>query len=123
MGTELYSQGQIFADGQLVADATTVKLDFNTNDNPVFTLAKGFAGITPGAGQTGVSIDQAIPRAGYDYDWFQRAVGRTPVEIVAWRGSKKMNIKGFIQTIGEQLGVNQTSVGSIAIIGGEPTFS
>lgn len=123
MPSEIYSQGQIFADGILIADAVTVGVDYNTNDQPVLTMGKGFNGITPGAGQTNVSIDEAIPRAGYGYDWFQRAVNRTPVEVVVWRGSKKMNLKGFIMTIGEKLGVNQTSVGSISIMAGEPTFS
>jgi hypothetical protein len=123
MACEIYTQGLIFCDGVLAAEEVSFNVDYSTNDNVVVTQSKGFAGITPGAGSTKVSIETAIPRAGYEIDYFQKAVGRTPVEVIGFRGSKKINLKGFIQSIGEKHGVNTTSMGNIEIVCGEPTFS
>lgn len=120
MATDLYTQGLIFVDGILAADCTEFSVDYDTQNNPVFTIAKGFAGITPGAGQTKVSISTAVPRAGYEIDYFKRALDNTPVEFIGWRGSSKYSFKGFLLTIGEKHGVNSASTASIEAICGRP---
>lgn len=123
MATELYTQGLIFVDGMIAMEEVSFNVDYSTNDNVVVTQARGFAGITPGAGQTKVSITTAIPRAGYEIDYYKRAIARTPCELVGWRGSSKINLKGFIMSIGEKHGVNTTSEAAIEFVAGEPTFS
>lgn len=118
-----YTQGQIFIEGALCAEEVTFSTSFKTNNQDVITQAKGFAGVTPGAGMTDVTIEEAIPRAGFELDFYKWAKNRTAIEIVGWRGSKKLTIKGFIDGIDEKHGVNTNSIASITIKGGEPDES
>lgn len=121
MASELYSQGLIFLDGILLAEAPDFEVSYNTNNQPVVTMAKGFSGITPGAGQADVTINEAIPRAGMELDFYKRAKERTPIKITGWRGSKKMQLEGFIMTIAEKHGVNSNASATITCACGEPT--
>lgn len=121
MASELYTQGLIFADGILLAEAPDFEVSFNTNNQPVVTMAKGFSGVTPGAGQTDVTINEAIPRAGFEIDFYKRAKDRSAVKITGWRGAKKMQLEGFIMSISEKHGVNQNASATITLACGEPT--
>lgn len=121
MSSELYTQGLIFVDGILMAECSEFDTNYNTNNQIVQTQAKGFAGVTPGAGQVEVTINEAIPRAGFEIDFYKRAKDRAAVKITGWRGSKKLQLEGFIMTIGEKHGVNQNASASVTCTCGEPT--
>jgi len=123
MATELYAQGLIYADGVLIADEVSFTCNYDPQNNVVLTQAKGFAGITPGAGQTNISITEAIPRLGTSIEWIKYSIGRTPIEVVAFIGSKKWSAKGFVGAVDTKAGVNSTSEHNVTIVAGEPTIS
>jgi hypothetical protein len=123
MATDLYATGLMFVDGILVAEEVSFTTNFDTKNNVIETQAKGFAGISPGAGTTKVTVVSAVPRAGFELDYYKRATQRLPVEFTAVRGTKKLSFKGFIMTIDEKYGVNQASEGTIDAMCGEPTES
>ena len=123
MSTDLYANGLMFVDGILVAESVSFTTNYDTKNNVIETQAKGFAGISPGAGTCKVSIVNAIPRAGFEIDYYTRAKQRKAVEFTAVRGTKKLSFKGFLMTIDEKLGVNQSSEGTVDAICGEPDES
>jgi len=119
MATELYANGTLFVEGIVVMQAVEFSIDFDTNDNPVNTLALGFAGITPGPGTTAVSITSAVPRTGFEISYHKWAKERKAIEVLGYRGASKISVKGFIKTVGEKIGVDGVT-GTITINGGEP---
>lgn len=121
MAFDTYSQGQVFIDGILMAECPEFETNYNTNNQPVMTQAKGYSGITPGAGQVTLTIQEAIPRAGFEIDFYKRAKERTPIKVTTWRGSKKLQFEGTIDSIAEKHGVNQNASATIVATCGEPT--
>jgi hypothetical protein len=119
MATELYAKGTLFVEGIIVMQAVEFSIDFDTNDNPVNTLALGFAGITPGAGTTAVSITSAVPRTGFEISYHKWAKERKAIEVLGYRGASSISVKGFIKTVGEKIGVDGVT-GTITIQAGEP---
>lgn len=118
MSTERYTQALLFVDGILAAEEVSCELDEDAGNNVVLTQAKGFAGITPGADQTKLSVTSAIPRAGVEIDYDDRRKKRTPTEFMIARGGKRKQFKGFVMNTKESHGVNKTSELSFEAQGG-----
>lgn len=119
MGVELYARGTLFVEGIPVMQAVSFSVDYETNNNPVRTIALGFAGITPGPGETAVTIESAVPRTGFEINYHKWAKERKAIEVLGYRGGSSISVKGFIKTVGEKIGTDGCS-GTITINGGEP---
>ena len=119
MAVELYAKGTLFVEGIVVMQAVEFSIDYNTNNNPVRTLALGFAGVTPGAGETTVSITSAVPKTGFEISYHKWAIERKAVEVLGYRGASKISIKGIIKSVGEKIGIDGVT-GTITIDAGEP---
>lgn len=83
--------------GTLLTEAASINVSFATNDIPIHTLAKGFAGMSQGASTITVQVESAVPSAAFEFDPMRFMQSRQPVEMgIIGPGGSQMNIKGFI---------------------------
>ena len=62
-------------DGALLIEEKQVSLDRSTNSQPVATVAKGYAGESPGAAMSEFVVDSAVPASGFEFDMGKKMIG------------------------------------------------
>ncbi len=77
----LYLGMTLWADGILIYQNQTIDVDQPNTNAPVDTIPLGRAGPAPGPDVTMISITNAVPKAGTEYDWAAAKEARTEVEI------------------------------------------
>jgi hypothetical protein len=120
MATDQYAAGYVFLDGALLVEELSCDLDYDANNSVQVTQAKGFAGISPGAGRFTARVTNAIPRAGLEVDFYTLAKDRTPVEFIVAAAGKKRISKGFIMRVSEKFGADTSSTIDFEFEGDEP---
>ena len=73
---------EIYVTGRLLAEASSVQTRVNANNNPVRTMRRGLAGKSDGAREATMSISNAIPRAGAEFDFVTLVKSGAFVEVV-----------------------------------------
>lgn len=120
MATDRYATGFVFVDGALLSEEVSVDLGYSPNNNIVVTQAKGFAGVSPGAGRFTAKVSNAIPRVGLELDYYAIAKERRAIELIVHRAAKKVTSKGFIMNLSEKLGVDSVATFEFDFEGEEP---
>lgn len=97
------SNNQIYAilfvnvDGALLSQEGSVTIDRSSNSQPIKTVVLGYAGESPGAAMTEVSVNNVMPAAGMELDAGKNINGLIPSEIgIEGPGGKVMQVNGFI---------------------------
>lgn len=117
MSLQAYEKGALFKDGALLAETTDFNFEHDPQLQPIFTQQKGFAGISPGAEITRISVNSAVPRVGFEVDYLASLQGLTVVEMTLFGHSQKTTCKGYITNVKQQFGVNQAASVSFDFIG------
>lgn len=117
MATDIYAVMRLFEDQQLLTEPMTIDAEANPDNKPVATMVKGFAGITPGAAVTNLSVDSAVPRTGAEVDWIKLAFDHTAVEMVVTIGVKQKVSKGFIMNSKVNGGIGKETTISCSFTG------
>lgn len=117
MANQIYEKGAVFIDGQLLSESTSVSISIDPQNQPIFTQQKGFAGVSPGATQTQISVESAVPVVGFEYDFTDALQSVKEVEITVFAHSKKTTCKGFLMKVDQKYGVNQAASVSFDFIG------
>lgn len=121
MALERYEgPGAVYFGSNPLAESTSVSWDVNSNNNPVFTTKKGFAGFSAGATQTQVTVENAVPLAGLEHDYVERCVVKAFVTIVVAFAGKRYAVDGYIDSFGGRQGVDQAAQASFVVMGGAP---
>jgi hypothetical protein len=120
MATDQYGVGYVFLDSQLLMEELSCDLDYDGNNNIIVTQAKGFAGISAGAGRFTARVSNGIPRAGLEVNFYKLAKDRTPVEFIVHAGGKKRISKGFIMRVSEKFATDTPSTIDFDFEGDEP---
>ena len=114
---QTYSEGAIFLNGILIAEAINIEGEHVTNNKEIITITKGFSGVSPGAQMFRATIGAAIPRAGTDVDYTSIFQGITIVELVIYARSKKLKSKGYIMGARETYGADRAAEQSLTYVG------
>lgn len=98
---QVYSIASIFITSPskgtiLLAEEGSVTLDRSTASNPVKTVQKGYAGESPGAGMTEVSVESAVPAADFEFEAGQLMADLTPVKFTIFAANSTLQFDGFI---------------------------
>jgi hypothetical protein len=94
--------------GTLLAEEQQIDVTRSANAQIVNTVAKGFAGVSPGAAMTEVDVKNAIPAGGFEIDFGQNIAGLIPVDVqVRGPGGKTLSGKAFVLNDSIRHGVNQ----------------
>lgn len=65
---QLYSNAKVYVNGQLLSEEASVSVTFHSGLNPVFTTSKGWSGHSQGSPYLEISVDNAVPDAGFEWD-------------------------------------------------------
>jgi hypothetical protein len=104
-----------------MADLKDVSLDHATNDNIVETF--GGTGFTRGRGQSTITFDEAIPRAGKKIDWVKIGmVDHQDVMVVMVLDGVKRTYHGRVDAPNEKFGISQAAMAQTRIRCGEPGY-
>jgi len=94
---QLYTPLNIAIGGAIIAEATSIQFSRTLNAQQVNTIAKGLAGITPGARMLTFTVQNAVPSADFELDAGAVIEAGTIVDVVMiGPGGKQMVCKGFI---------------------------
>lgn len=104
---QIYERGSVFFANQLLVECVSFTVKADPKLNPISTMQKGFAGVSPGAEMTEVEVTEALPRAGFDYDALRAIQGVEVVDFVCFLGAKKLASKGFISGLDLTSGVDK----------------
>lgn len=63
---QLYTATYVTYDGKLLAEEASITIDKKSGLNPVYTVAKGFAGMAVGASSIEMTIESATPAADFE---------------------------------------------------------
>ncbi len=119
---QLYTVAYIYINGSLLSEEASLTVDRVTNSQEVLTVAKGYAGESPGAAMTSITVDNAVPSGDFEFnpDSFMGAM--QPVEIVVFAANKKLNFNGFIISDNFSHAVNSASKLTFAARGSFAAF-
>lgn len=83
-------------DGELLAENLETEITVESDIAKVTTIPQGFSGITPGSPVVMIKLKEAVPIAGFEYDFAQSMIDSKPFEF---RGS--LGGSGLSMTIPE----------------------
>lgn len=107
---QLYSLLFVGIEGTLLVEEQQVDLTRTTNSQPISTVAKGYAGESPGAAMIELDVTSAVPQGGFEFDMGQKMAGLIPVNFqVRGPGGKTNFGVGFVYQDSLTHGVNQES--------------
>jgi len=117
MALQLYTLASIFVDGSLLAEEVSVGIDRNMRVQEVMTVAKGFAGISPGAAMIMITVDNAVPAADFELNPGARMKGLAVVELTVFAAGRTLTSKGFFIEDNFSHAVNSESKLNIKFVG------
>jgi len=118
---QLYSLLYATIEGSLLTEEASINITRSTNSQPVNTVAKGYAGESPGAPMVEIDIDNAVPAADFEFDPGDNMATLTPAEVgVVGPGGKRLVAKGFIISDTLKHAVNSESMQGIKFRGRMP---
>lgn len=114
---QLYSLLFVGINGTLLAEEQSVDVKRTADAQIVLTVAKGIAGVSPGAGHVVVDVKNAMPAAGIEFDAGPNIAGLIPVNVqVIGPANKSVKGKGWILNDSFRHGVNQEASYEFSVI-------
>ena len=108
--TQLYTILLSVVGGTLLAEEQEIDWNRTANAQQVDTVAKGFAGMSPGSPMLEVDIVNALPQGGFEFDAGPYIASLTTVAVqVIGPGGKTMKGDAFIVQDQGRHGVNQVA--------------
>lgn len=105
-----YTKFSLLLDGTLLAEQNSVEATHQGGFQDVITTEKGLGGFSPGAGMMTLKVDNAIPRAGVEFDYLKAVYEGTVLDVVIFRAGKKLKTKGIIKDMNEGGGADKPSI-------------
>src|ERR1019366_2179867 len=96
MALQLSSLASVYINGKLLTEEASVGVDRDSKAQQVDTVAKGFAGMSPGAAQTMIEVDNGVPAADFELDPGAFILGLQVVEVTVFAAGRTLTVKGFI---------------------------
>jgi len=93
---QLYTLIYVLADSALLSEEASVTFSRETGSTPSKTVAKGYAGETPGAPMVELQVSNMVPAAGMEFDAGDYMAAMKPLEMGLLSHGKQLTFKGFI---------------------------
>jgi len=109
-GLQLYALLYVLVNQSILTEEGSININRTTNSQPVNTVAKGYAGESPGAAMVEIQVDSAVPSAGFEMNPGEFMKNLKECEIgVMGPGGKQLTAVGFIVSDSFSHSVNQES--------------
>jgi hypothetical protein len=115
--TQYEGAGEFYINGRLQAEASSCKVNFQSRDNEVMTMQKGFAGFSDGPARVEISVDCAIPKAGYEFDFFNVCVRKQKVRAVVVIAGQRKNFECRVTDHSETTSDSAAAGLSVTLVG------
>lgn len=120
---QIYTLLYVTVQGKLLTEEASVTITRQTGSQAVLTVAKGYAGESPGAAMVEISVTSAVPTADFEYDAGADMQALNFVEIgLIGPGGKQLVAKGAIIKDSLKHSVNSESTYDFEFRGGFSTF-
>lgn len=93
---QLYTLIYLTADSSLLSEEASVSLSRETGSTAAKTVAKGYAGETPGAPMCELQVSNMVPAAGMEFDAGEYMKAMKVIEMGLLSHGKQLTFKGFI---------------------------
>lgn len=117
MASALYTNAVVYLDGAILAEAQSIKVDRETGSQETNTIVKGWAGVTPGASKTKVSVENAVPSADFEVDPGRFMKTNKEVELTIFCAGRTLTSKGVILSDSFNYSVGQDAKLSFEFVG------
>ena len=94
--TQLYTKADVFVDGLHLVEEASVQITRNTNSQAVNTVAKGYAGESPGAPMIEMTVEGAVPAADFELNPQKYMTDLKVAEFTVFAGNSTLTFKGFV---------------------------
>ena len=109
-GLTLYTLAYVLVDGAILTEEASVTVDRATNSQAVNTVAKGYAGESPGAANCQIQVSNAVPAADFEVNPGKYMKALKEVEIGVLAAGKQITVPGFIISDSFKHSVNNESM-------------
>src|SRR4051812_12671270 len=119
---QLYTKALVYIEGALMSEETDVSFKRTTGAQVVKTVAKGFAGVSPGAPMCEISITNGVPSADFEIDPGAYMQTLQVVEVTIFAAGRTATTKAFVMSDNFSHGVETPSKLAMELIGQFPTW-
>ena len=119
---QVYAVTNVLLAGKLLTEHTEATVKRATKSNAVETVAKGYAGESPGAPSIELSISNVIPAADIEFDAGDYMEGLIPIEFTVVSFGQQLTFKGFVISDSITSGVNKATTYSFEARGAFAKF-
>lgn len=109
MSLELYTNILVLIDGTLLTEENRVTINRSANSIAQNTVAKGYAGESPGAGMVTITVDNCVPSKDFELDPGKYIFKNRKCQITLIAASRQLTTPGFIISDTLEHGVNAES--------------
>lgn len=119
---QLYTLVYVLADSALLSEEASVSMSRETGSSPSKTVAKGYAGETPGAAMIELDVTNMVPAIGIEFNAGKYMSTMTPIEMGLLAFGEQLTFKGFIISDSLKHSVNSESSYDFKVRGGFVDF-
>jgi len=117
-GLQLYTLAYVLVDGAILTEEASVTVNRATNSQAVNTVAKGYAGESPGAPSVEIQVSSAVPSSDFELNPGRFMKNLKDVEIGVLVAGKQLTARGFIISDSFKHSVNNESMLDFTFRGG-----
>jgi len=93
---QTYSKAVVYVNSNLLTEESNVTIKRDSGGNAVKTVAKGYAGRSPGAPMTMITVKNAVPSADFEFNPGLNINQTEEVEVTVFAAGKTLTVVGFI---------------------------
>lgn len=106
---QTYTKAVVYINSNLLTEESNVTIDQDSGSNEVKTVAKGYAGESPGAPMTMINVRNAVPSADFEFNPAPFINLTEEVEVSVFAAGKTLTVVGFIYKSNFQHGVGNAA--------------
>ncbi len=119
---QLYTKAAVYVNGQQLCEEASVKINRVTNAQEVKTVCKGFAGMSEGSRMCSITIDSAVPTAGFEMDPGSFMQNLDIVELTIFAANQQITSKGYFTSDDFSHSVDSSSKLEFQFVGSYPLW-
>jgi hypothetical protein len=118
MANELqqYSSSAVYINSSQLTENADVTVERDPGFQRVLTIAKGFAGVSPGARFAIVTIRNAVPAVGFEFDPGDAMEGLIPVSVQVFAADATFISTGFVERDTFKHAVNSEAMQDLSLV-------
>jgi hypothetical protein len=93
---QTYTKAVVYVNSNLLTEESNVTVKRESGSNEVKTVAKGYAGESPGAPMTMITVRNAVPSADFEFNPGLNINRSEEVEVSIFAAGKTLTVVGFI---------------------------